>query len=66
MTKLSVNIADLKIINELVEKHDIKQGFDLIYNNHSGIGYTLEMQWETEIHGTPLKVTASLVDETDW
>ena len=66
MTKMSINIADLKIINELVEKHNIKGGFDLIYDNHSGIGYTLQMEWETVIHGTPLKVTATINDENDW
>jgi hypothetical protein len=66
MNRLQINIADLKVINELVEKHNIKQGFDLIYENHSGIGYTLEMEWNTEIHGTPLRVTATIVDETDW
>ena len=66
MTKMSINIADLKVINELVEKHNIKGGFDLIYDNHSGIGYTLQMEWETVIHGTPLKVTAIITDENDW
>ena len=66
MNKISVNIADLKVINELVEKHNIKQGFDLIYDNHSGIGSVLQMEWDTEIHGTPLKITATINDENDW
>lgn len=66
MNRIQINIADLKVINELVEKHNIKQGFDLIYENHAGIGYTLDMEWNTEIHGTPLRVTATIVDETDW
>lgn len=66
MNKISVNIADLKVINELVEKHNIKGGFDLIYDNHSGIGSVLQMEWETEILDTPLKLTATINDENDW
>jgi hypothetical protein len=66
MTKIMMNSADLEIINKVVEENAITQNFCIIYNNNSGIGYTLDLQFTTEVNGREATVTIPICGEENW
>ena len=41
MSKMMMNPADVKVIAEIIEEHDITGNFDLVYHDTSGIGYCI-------------------------
>lgn len=57
MSKMMMNPADVKVIAKIIEEHDITGNFDLIYHDTSGIGYCIDLVYETELNGRQVKVT---------
>lgn len=66
MTKIMMNSADLEIINKIVEENSITQNFWLIYNNASSIGYTLDLEFTTDVNGREATVTIPICGEENW
>ena len=66
MSKMMMNPADVKVIAEIIEEHDITGNFDLIYHDTSGIGYTIDLVYETELNGRQVKVTIPVCGTEDW
>lgn len=66
MTKIMMNHADVAIIQQIVEENNIRGNFNIIYNNASGIGYTLDMEYETEVNGRPATIRIPICGAENW
>jgi len=63
---MMMNPADVKVIAEIIEEHDITGNFDLVYHDTSGIGYCIDLVYETELNGRQVKVTIPVCGVEDW
>lgn len=66
ITKMSLNVNDLKSITEMLKKFNDIQYFELIKTSGSGIGYTLDMGVTTEVNGIKCLVVIPVIDESTW
>jgi hypothetical protein len=66
MTKILMNQADLDIIQQIVKENDIKTNFWVHYSNASGIGYSLDLEYVTELNGREATVKIVVTDEENW
>lgn len=60
-----VSKTDLDIINKIVEENNI-QWFKLYQESGSGIGYTTDIEFETDIHGRIATVKIPVATEDNW
>lgn len=60
-----INKRDLEIINCIVKENDIAW-FKLTQESGSGIGYTTDLEFETEINGRQATVRISVTTEDNW
>ena len=58
--------GDLEVIAKIVEENDIKYGFKLIYEDGSGIGYTLDLEYTTHINGREATVKIPVTGVENW
>ena len=58
--------SDLEIITKIVEENDIKYSFKLIYEGGSGIGYTLDLEYTTELNGREATVKIPVTGVENW
>jgi hypothetical protein len=61
-----MNRQDLDIINKIVEENDIKYNFWIVYNDGSGIGYTLDLEYEADINGRNATIRIPISGEENW
>lgn len=65
MEKIFLHKEDLKIINDIVKENDIKK-FELCYENSSGIGYALYLEYETTMKNREVLVRIPIVSVENW
>jgi hypothetical protein len=65
MTKIMMNPADLKVIQEIVAENDITGNFELIYAN-GGIGYCIDLVYEESVNGRNAKITIPVCGVENW
>jgi hypothetical protein len=68
MSTISITLTpnDLEIINAIVQENDIKYGFNLVMTSGSGIGYTLDLEYETELNGRDVTVKVPVTGVENW
>ena len=66
MTKIMMNRADLEVLNKIIEENDIDCNFWVHYSNVSGIGYTLDLEYSTEINGREATVRIPICGAENW
>jgi hypothetical protein len=66
MKKIMMNKADLDIVNKIVEENGIDYNFWIVYTDSSGIGYTLDLEYETEINGRNATIRIPISGEENW
>jgi hypothetical protein len=66
MTKIMMNSADLAVLNNIVKENDITNNFWVHYSNSSGIGYSLDLEYSTEINGREATVRIPITDVENW
>ena len=66
MNKISITPQDLEIINQIVKENDIKYKFDLVLTSGSGIGYTLDLEFETELNGRDVTIKVPVCGVENW
>jgi hypothetical protein len=66
MTKIMMNLADLEIVNKIVEENGIDYNFWIVYTDASGIGYTLDLEYETEINGRHATIRIPIAGVENW
>lgn len=65
MIKITLNKADIVEITKTLIRFDIDH-FTLIKNDESGIGYTLDIEYETRMQDAKVKVTVPVVGVENW
>jgi hypothetical protein len=66
MSKIYLNKRDIERILEVIKENDLEDTFTLIHDNTSGIGYTLDMEFDAELHGRVITARVHIADSTDW
>jgi len=65
MNNIIISKLDLEIINCIVKENDISW-FKLYQESGSGIGYTTDLEYETEINGRAATVKIPVATEDNW
>lgn len=66
MTKIMMNPADVQVIQEIITENNITGNFELIYNNTSGIGYTIYLSYNTDLKNRNVKITIPVCGSETW
>ena len=66
MNKIYLNKRDIERILEVIKENDLEYTFTLIHNNNSGIGYTLDMEFDAVLHGRVITARVAIADSSDW
>ena len=62
---INMNLADLTIINQIVKENSL-DAFRLIYTNSSGIGYTIDLEYDTTINNRESTVRIPVCGSENW
>ena len=66
MQKILLNLRDLEIIQKIVDENQCRS-FQLNQGDtDNGIGYTLDMEFDTELHGRLVSVRVPVTTVEDW
>jgi hypothetical protein len=65
MSKIYLSTGDLDIINAIVKENNISV-FRLICDNSSGIGYSIDLEFDSEINHRKAKVTIPVCGSENW
>jgi hypothetical protein len=65
-SRIYITKRELEIINDIVRENEIQNSFELISNNDSGIGSTLEIEFDHELHGRYVTVRVNITDSDSW
>ena len=66
MQKILLNLRDLEIIQKIVDENHVRV-FELNQGNtDNGIGYTLDIEFDTELHGRLVRVRVPVTTVEDW
>lgn len=65
-TSIIINVQDLDTMRKIVEENQIVGAFTLHYENGSGIGYCLDLEFDTQVHGRLAKISIPVSDENNW
>jgi hypothetical protein len=66
MKKIYVTPNEVEIVNKIIEENDIKGAFELIYDDSSGIGYTLDLEFETQVNGRYATIRIPVTTAENW
>ena len=65
MNKIILSANDIKEITKVIEEYKVDY-FTLIRNDVSAIGYTLDLEYSTEINGRMCTVIVPVVGIEEW
>jgi hypothetical protein len=66
-TRIYISRREIEKILKIMDDNSITEGaVELIYNNSSGIGSTLDMEFDTELHGRYVVVRVNITDSDSW
>jgi hypothetical protein len=66
-TRIYITRREIEKILKIMDENSITEGaVELIYNNSSGIGSTLDMEFDTELHGRYVVVRVNITDSDSW
>lgn len=66
MTKIIMNPADIKVITDIIAEKNITGNFELVFENTSGIGYTIDLVYCTKLFDNSTKVTVPVCGVETW
>jgi len=67
MNKIKLSANDIKEISKVIEEYKVEADyFTLTRNNVSAIGYTLDLEYSTEIKGRMCTVIVPVVSVHQW
>jgi hypothetical protein len=64
--KVSISIRELEVINKIVEENTITDSIDLVIRDGSGVGYTLDLEFETVLNDRTVTVRIPVATINDW
>ena len=65
MNRIHLNTKDLEIINAIVQENEISV-FELIMTSESGIGYTIDLEYSTELYGRDATIRIPVTGPENW
>tara|TARA_R110000868_G_scaffold121379_6_gene322012 strand:+ start:1127 stop:1327 length:201 start_codon:yes stop_codon:yes gene_type:complete len=66
MTKIIMNPADIKVITDIIAEKNITGNFELVFENTSGIGYTIDLVYCTKSFDNFTKVSIPVCGVETW
>ena len=67
MTKeIYISPQEMLIIQKVIDENNITQSFKLIYDSSSGIGSTLDIEFDTDIHGREASIRIPITGVENW
>lgn len=64
--RLTLNRADIAELNKLLEQNKEIDSFDLIVCNESGIGYCVDVEYQSMVHDRPAKIRVEVAGVENW
>jgi len=66
MTRFYINPTEIDIIKKVIEENNVKWAFELIHESGSGIGSTLDIEFDSVLNGREVKVRVPITTEENW
>ena len=63
--RIYVTRREIQIISEILAENEVDYIY-LDYNSDSGIGYTLDVEYDTYIHDRKASVRIPITNDEDW
>ena len=64
--EIYITPQELSIIQQVIIENNIACSFKLIYDCSSGIGSTLDMEFDADIHGRLATIRIPITDTENW
>jgi hypothetical protein len=64
--EIHINPDELAIIQKIIEENSIKYAVKLIYNGGSGIGSTLDVEFDTQVNGREATIRIPVTGVENW
>lgn len=61
-----MSIQDLEILNKIIQENNVTGVFKLVQDNSSGIGYTTDIEFDTDLHGRLAVIRVPIADTDNW
>jgi len=65
-TSMWINPQEIELIRKIIEENKIVYGFQLIQASGSGIGTTLDIEFESEVNGRQATIRIPITTEENW
>ena len=66
MQSFYVTPQEIEIIQKVIEENNIKHAFKLIHENGSGIGATLDLEFDAEVNGREATIRIPITTVENW
>lgn len=66
MQKFYMTPQEIDIIVQIIKENDIKGAFEIIHDNVSGIGYTLDIEFEEQVNGRYATIRIPVTTVENW
>ena len=57
---------EIDIITQIIKENNIQGAFEIIHTNGSGIGHTLDIEFETEVNGRYATIRIPVTTVENW
>jgi hypothetical protein len=66
MQKFYVTPQEIELIQKVIEENKIVNSFELLQENHSGIGSTLDVEFYAEVNGRQATIRIPITTSENW
>ena len=64
--EIYITPTELSIIQEVINENNVACSFKLVYDSSSGIGSTLDMEFDADIHGRLATIRIPITGSENW
>jgi hypothetical protein len=66
MSEIYMNEEELDIIKKVIKENKIRGAFKLIFDNSSGIGYTLDIEFDSQLKSRTAVIRIPITTSENW
>lgn len=66
MKKMYVTPNEIELIQKVIKENKIVTSFELLQENHSGIGSTLDVEFHAEVNGRKATIRIPITTPESW
>lgn len=66
MQEIFMNEEELDIVKKIIKENKIKGAFKLIFDNSSGIGYTLDIEFDSQLKSRDAVIRIPVTTSENW